>query len=174
MLNRKGARSKQLAADDREAQINSRGVEDTFGCPRCGANTLLGRVGSFWAQVDEQGTDMLLSWQHHESSTELSDERLCTVCGLEFEHGADHEPPTVWVLNHYEIAETLVGLFVVKPQIEALAEVIAAFSVEEVDLVFAAAVHAGGRVESQTDPGTKYELLERVFDAAALPEDLPR
>ena len=55
-------------------------------CPKCGSNRISGLVGSFWAEVDEEG-NMIHDWQSHESSTEIGPERCCGKCAHEFIEG---------------------------------------------------------------------------------------
>jgi len=54
-------------------------------CPKCGSISLLRRYASFWATVDEDGDDTASNFNDHKSSTEMTDDAMCSDCHHEFE-----------------------------------------------------------------------------------------
>lgn len=54
-------------------------------CPKCKSSSLVRRYASFWASVDKDGDDLAQNFDNHKSSTELTDDAMCSDCGYEFD-----------------------------------------------------------------------------------------
>lgn len=53
-------------------------------CPKCGCNRVLGEYASFLVPLDADGNQDG-EWRDYESSTELTDKRMCPRCYHEWE-----------------------------------------------------------------------------------------
>ena len=53
-------------------------------CPVCASTSVNGLMASFWVPLERDGETVACQWSECESSTELTNKRMCGQCGHEF------------------------------------------------------------------------------------------